>query len=133
MEMSPTNRQRTILIVDDEPFILSATAALLRDAGHEVHTCAQWTGVAASVRASKPDLVLLDYNMPSIKGDDLCAILKRNMPGNDMRIFIFSAEPESDLIEIARRCKADGYIRKNVAGHDLVKRIRTAYAETQPT
>jgi DNA-binding response OmpR family regulator len=128
MDTLPTETPHTILIVDDEPFILSATAALLRDAGHAVQTRAQWTGVAAAVRSANPDLILLDYNMPSIKGDDLCSILKRNMAGSDMRIFIFSAESESDLVEIARHCGADGYIRKNVAGHDLLRRIYVACA-----
>lgn len=131
METLRADKSRTILIVDDEPFILSATAALLRDAGHEVHTCAQWTGVAASVRAANPDLVLLDYNMPSIKGDDLCAILKRNMSGSEMRIFIFSAEPESDLVEIVDRCGADGYICKNVRGLDLLNAIHTGCSEAR--
>jgi two-component system OmpR family response regulator len=131
MDAMPAGKPCTILIVDDEPFILSATAMLLRNAGHEVHTCAQWTGVAASVRAANPDLVLLDYNMPSIKGDDLCAILKRNMTDSNMRIFMFSAEPEIDLIEIVRRCGADGYIRKSIPGHDLLREIQARYAETQ--
>jgi len=113
----------SILLVDDEPFILSATAQLLRSAGHTVHTCEQWTGVANTVREQNPDIILMDYNMPSIKGDDLCQILKRNQVNPDMRIIIFSSEPEMDLINITRRCGADGYIRKNVAGHVLLRNI----------
>lgn len=112
-----------ILLVDDEPFILSATAQLLRSAGHTVHTCEQWTGVANTVKEQSPDIILMDYNMPSIKGDDLCQILKRNQVNPDMRIIIFSSEPEMDLINITRRCGADGYIRKNVAGHVLLRNI----------
>lgn len=112
-----------ILLVDDEPFILSATAQLLRSAGHTVHTCEQWTGVANTVKEQNPDIILMDYNMPSIKGDDLCQILKRNQVNPDMRIVIFSSEPEMDLINITRRCGADGYIRKNVAGHVLLRNI----------
>lgn len=117
---------KTILLVDDEPFILSATATLLRAAGHTVHTCDQWTGVAKTVRDQSPDLILMDYNMPALKGDDLVAILKRNLIHDDMKIFIFSSEPESDLISIANRCGADGYIRKNVAGHLLLREIENA-------
>jgi len=117
-----------ILLVDDEPFILSATAQLLRSAGHQVHTCEQWTGVATTVRNEEPDLVLLDYNMPSLKGDDLCKILKRNVINPDMKIIIFSSEPESDLVDITARCGADGYIKKNVPGHMLLSRIEQATA-----
>lgn len=113
-----------ILLVDDEPFIMTATAQLLRTAGHDVHTCEQWAGVASTVRVEVPDLVLLDYNMPTIKGDDLCTILKRNVINEDMKIVIFSSEPESDLINIVRRCGADGYIKKNTAGHILLGEIQ---------
>lgn len=122
---SMADSKKTILLVDDEPFILSATAKLLRGAGYDVHTCEQWAGVAATVRAEEPDLVLLDYNMPTLRGDDLCTILKRNAISPGMRIVIFSSEPESDLVEIVARCGADGYIRKNVPGHLLLERIES--------
>ena len=112
-----------ILLVDDEPFILAATARVLRGAGHEVHTCEQWAGVANAVRLTEPDVVLMDYNMPAIKGDDLCAILKRNVITAGMKIVIYSSEPESDLIEITRRAGADGYIRKNEPAEMLLKRL----------
>lgn len=117
-----------ILLVDDEPFILSCTAQLLRSRGYEVHTCEQWAGVGAIVRAEEPDLVLMDYNMPSLKGDDLCAILKRNVA--DLKVFIFSSESEADLIAIVHRCGADGYIRKSVPGHVLLARIEDALSKS---
>ncbi len=121
--MTQGTTQRTILLVDDEPFILNATARLLRSAGHDVHTCEQWAGVATTVRNEEPDLVLMDYNMPSLKGDDLCQILKRNVINPAMQIIIFSSEPESDLVRIVASCGADGYIKKDTAGHDLLQRV----------
>jgi len=112
-----------ILLVDDEPFILTATAGLLRGAGHSVTACEQWTGVAAAVHRENPDIVLLDYNMPAIKGDELCRILKRNATNDRMKILIFSSESESDLVDIVRRSGADGFIPKNSPGHVLLNRI----------
>lgn len=113
-----------ILMVDDEPFILSATAQFLRSSGYDVRTCDQWVGVAPVVSSMNPDLILLDYNMPGLMGDEMCRILKRNAVGSDLRIIIFSSEPEADLIEIVARCGADGYIRKNVPGHQLLDLLR---------
>lgn len=108
-------------MVDDEPFILSATAQFLRSSGYEVHTCDQWVGVAPIVRDMRPDLILMDYNMPGLMGDDMCRILKRNAANSDLRIVIFSSEPETDLVSIVERCGADGYIRKNIPGHMLLE------------
>lgn len=112
----------TILIVDDEPLILEMTGRLLRECGYEVHTCHMWPSVATVVREHCPDLILLDYNMPGLRGDDLCAILKRNI-GDASKIVLFSAEDESDLVRIVSRCGADGYIRKSTPAMKLLEEI----------
>lgn len=114
-----------ILLIDDEPFMLNAMSSLLGAAGYAVSTCGEWANVAAMVRAEEPALVLLDYNMPAIKGDKICEILKRNMTHSDMRIFIFSSEPESDLVRIVSQCGADGYLRKNLSAEVLLAEIGT--------
>lgn len=118
------DRLGTIVVVDDEPFILTATAQFLRSSGYEVHTCDQWMGVAMVIRQANPDLVLMDYNMPGLKGDEMCRILKRNAAA-DIRIVIFSSEPEPDLVAIVSRCGADGYISKQEPGHRLLRALST--------
>jgi len=117
------DQQARVLMVDDEPFILSATAQFLRSSGYSVETCDKWMGVAATVRETEPDLILMDYNMPGLKGDDLCRILKRNAMNPAMKIIIFSSEPESDLFNIVSDCGADGFIHKTVSGHVLLESL----------
>jgi CheY-like chemotaxis protein len=112
-----------VLLVDDEPFILSAVSSVLRSGGYDVLTCEVWAGVANMVRAENPDLVLLDYNMPSLKGDNICVILKRNIPDADMKIVLFSSESDKDLARISTQCGADGYIRKNTPAPELLKLV----------
>lgn len=121
--MSNTPRKASIVLIDDEPFMLSAMSTLLGSAGYQVRTCTEWAGVASTVREAEPHLVLLDYNMPAIKGDKICEILKRNMTHTDMRIFIFSSEPESDLVRIVSQCGADGYVRKSLPAAQLLVEI----------
>ena len=113
-----------VLIVDDEPFIAHAVSATLESDGIEVGMCADWTAVATTVRVTDPDLILMDYNMPGLKGDELCRILKRNAVDSHMKIIIFSSEPESDLIGITAQCGADGFLPKNTPVPELVARIR---------
>jgi DNA-binding response OmpR family regulator len=115
-----------VLIVDDEPFLLNAVSSLLRGVGFEVHTCQQWVGVASIVRREQPDIVLLDYNMPSLRGDDICRALKRNAQNSDMKVLMFSSEPESDLRTIAHSCEADGYVCKDIPSAELVLRVQSA-------
>ena len=86
----------TILIVDDEPFILDVMSRLLGDAGYEIHTCYLWSGIANAVRVRQPNLVLLDYNMPGLRGDAICEILKRSAPASGMKIVLFSSEERTN-------------------------------------
>jgi DNA-binding response OmpR family regulator len=120
-----------VLIVDDEPFLLNAVSSLLRGAGYDVETCEQWVGVAAAVRTFQPDLVLLDYNMPSLRGDDICRALKRNSQEQDTLVVLFSSEPEEDLRHIAEKCGADGFICKHVPSSELVVRISSVMGARQ--
>jgi DNA-binding response OmpR family regulator len=112
-----------ILLVDDEPFILSAVGGVLRSGGFDVLTCEMWAGVANMVRTENPDIVLLDYNMPSLKGDNICVILKRNIQDSAMKVILFSSEAEKELSQIAERCGADGYIKKNTPGPELLRML----------
>ncbi len=112
----------TILIVDDEPLILEMTSRLLSESGYKVHTCHMWPTVANVVREHEPDLILLDYNMPGLRGDDLCTILKRNI-APDTKIVLFSSEEENDLVRIMAGCGADGYIKKNTPAVQLLREI----------
>lgn len=124
--------RRTILLVDDEPFILAAISAMLRGAGHKVYTCGQWAEVTASVGANNPDVLLLDYNMPTLKGDDLCSILKRNSVNPDMKILLFSSEPEELLRKISGSCGADGFVKKDVPRAVLLQKIEQVLAKPSP-
>lgn len=117
----PASRAK-ILIVDDEPLILQMTSRLLEDSGYHVQTCHMWPSVAKTVREHEPDLILLDYNMPGLRGDDLCQILKRNIK-KGTKIVLFSAEEESDLVRIMASCGADGYIKKSTPAMQLLQEI----------
>lgn len=122
----------TVLIVDDEPMILERVSSLLGDAGFNTRTCHMWPGVANMMRATDPDLVLLDYNMPGVNGGELCRILKRNYCGGSVKIVLYSAEDESDLVRIVSECGADGYIRKSTPPAQLIAAIEAALARAIP-
>jgi len=113
-----------VVVVDDEPFIARAVADVLEKGGFEVATCQEWAGVAKTIRAEEPDLVLLDYNMPVLKGDSICEILKRNVANENMKIVMFSSEPAAELARIASVCGADGCIAKNTPPATLVSQVQ---------
>jgi len=123
-------KEPRVLLVDDEPFIVRAVARLLRAEGFDVTVCQLWTGVASAVRTHDPDLVLLDYHMPMVKGDSICEILKRNGVREGMKIVLYSSEPAEELDRIAAECGADGCIAKNAPSTELVASVRAFLAAT---
>lgn len=121
--MTDSAARPKVLLVDDEPFTLTAVGGVLRGGGFDVLTCEMWAGAANMVRTERPDLVLLDYNMRSLKGDNICIILKRNIQDAAMKIVLFSSEAEHELAKIADQCGADGYIRKDTPGPARLARV----------
>lgn len=66
-QADPAPRKR-ILVVDDEPDVLSYLEMLLRDAGYETLTAQDGTAALELAREEKPDLVTLDVSMPKASG-----------------------------------------------------------------
>lgn len=106
------HRPAKILIIDDDPLMLVTTRALLVAEGHEVSTHQGAFGGAALIAETRPDLVLLDVNMPGLSGPGLAEVLAENAELAGTRIFFFSSGDEADLARAARESGIDGYIRK---------------------
>lgn len=105
------NKQR-ILIVDDDLTHLSSTRGILEAEGYEVYTHTQAFGSTNAIAAVKPDLVLLDVNMPGLSGDRLIDVYRANARIRDTRVVLYSSNDEDSLRETARRLRIDGYICK---------------------
>jgi CheY-like chemotaxis protein len=66
-----------ILLVDDDETLLRVVADYLRAQGHQVETCAEAERAAEAAEAAAPDLAIVDYEMPRLKGTDLLTELRR--------------------------------------------------------
>jgi DNA-binding response OmpR family regulator len=98
------------LVVDDDPIILESVRGRLEAMGFDVITQEKSLGTAQLFVEKRPDLVIMDINMPMIQGDKLIAILRREL--TSAVVVIHSSKPAQELSEIARRTGADGYIAK---------------------
>jgi CheY-like chemotaxis protein len=76
----PALLQRRILVVDDEPFVCDAVRMMLAFDGHLVETATNGKDALAKFDGAKFDLVITDFSMPSMKGDELAAAIKSRDP-----------------------------------------------------
>ena len=71
---------RRILVVDDEPFVCDAVKMMLAFDGHQVQTATSGREALALYDQEKFDLVITDFSMPTMKGDELAAAIKARNP-----------------------------------------------------
>src|SRR5258706_11601834 len=71
-----------------------------------------------------PDLVIVDYHLPGVRGDEVCRLIRRNMSTRGIAILMLTAE-ETDAAELhGFEAGADDYISKSVDDSILMLRVR---------
>jgi CheY-like chemotaxis protein/HPt (histidine-containing phosphotransfer) domain-containing protein len=110
-----------VLIVDDDPLSLQVARAYLESAGYSVATRSESIGTSAVIFRDRPDIVVLDVDMPGLRGDQLAEVVLRNGSSNAPALVLYSMLPESELREVALRCGAVGYLSKQTRAMELVQ------------
>ena len=122
-----------LLVVDDEPRTAEFTAELLRRAGYAVEVAISGTEALASVRASSPDLMLLDYEMPDMEAPEVLDSLRSGADRIAFPVIILTGArhaPGDQVIGIEHG--ATDYIVKGTDRQVLLARVRGALRERAP-
>src|SRR5688572_29435118 len=110
-----------ILVVDDEPKIVKLARDYLEQSGFRVSAAGDGVSALAAARQDRPDLVVLDLNLPGSDGLDVCRILRRE---SDVPLIMLTARAEETDRLIGLELGADDYISKPFSPRELVARIR---------
>jgi PAS domain S-box-containing protein len=110
------NREKKILVVDNNPVMLSFMNNLLVTHGYQVSTAEDGLAVLKILETQKPDVIITDLIMPNISGEKLCRTIRKMPHMKDVYVIILSAvaaEHKSDLAELgANVCIAKGSFNK---------------------
>jgi DNA-binding response OmpR family regulator len=113
----------TVLVVDDDSDILQLVSTRLKLAGYATLTASTVEDALRSFFANRPDLALLDVDMPGIGGFGLCQRI-REVSGIPV-IFLTALGAEADKIK-GLRAGADDYVVKPFSKEELLARIDAA-------
>ena len=102
----------TVLVADDDADILRFVEINLRLEGLEVVTARDGRDALAKAAAVRPDLVLVDVQMPGIDGYTICARIRADASLAAVRVIIVTANYGSAAVEAARRAGADDFLVK---------------------
>jgi DNA-binding response OmpR family regulator len=121
-----------ILIVDDQTDSGTALERLLRYAGHDSVSVTGGTEALAMLHIRKPSLLILDVNMPQMDGLTVLRTIKEDDELKDVRVAMYSADPQHETMVEARRLGAVDFLVKGTVGFDkLVARISELAGEPQ--
>ena len=119
----------SILIVDDEPQIRRVLRATLSSQGYTVAEARSGDEALEQIRGQRPDLILLDVNMSSRSGFEVCREIRGS---SDIPIIMLTVRnSERDKVQ-ALDAGADDYVVKPFGSEELMARIRAALRRAAP-
>jgi len=111
----------TVLVADDHPLWLSALERDLVGSGlNVVATAADGPATVRRARATRPDVLVLDLNLPGMRGDEVC----RAVGDLSTRVLILSASGEQHDVLAAIKAGATGYLVKSASASEIVDAVR---------
>ena len=118
--------QRRILVVDDEPFVCDAVKMMLAFDGHSVETASSAKDALILFDKAKFDIVITDFAMPAMKGDELAMAIK-------------ARDPHQPVVMITAYAEMLQSTRNSIPGVDfiiskpfLLENLREAIARVTP-
>ena len=117
-----------IMIVDDEPNIVVSLEFLMRQKGYETQVARDGEEALAAVESFRPDLVLLDVNVPRRDGFEVCQKLRAD-GWTELKIVMLTAKGRDIEIEKGLALGADAYVTKPFSTRELVTRVAAMLGE----
>jgi DNA-binding response OmpR family regulator len=115
--------QTHVLVVDDDLKILAILRALLLPWGFKITTLADSQKFWDILPVVKPDLLILDVEMPIVSGLDLCQSIRDRSEWSSLPIIFLTAHTEPTLIQQVFAIGADDFVTKPVVGPEIIARI----------
>ncbi len=112
-----------VLIVDDDSEMLDQLSNLLQDRGFKVLALDNPLNFWETLKTIEPDILILDVEMPSLSGIELCQVVRNDPRTKDLLIFFVTAHTDAETMQRVFAVGADDYLSKPIIGSELVTRI----------
>jgi PAS domain S-box-containing protein len=120
--MTPSRRR--VMLVEDSPTQAERLRSLLDRAGMEVTHVASAEDALARLESVRPELVLLDYHLPGMNGDEFCREIRLNVNTRAIPVLMLTIESGDAAEARGLESGADDYLEKSADPDVLVARVR---------
>ncbi len=126
-----TDDRKRVLVVDDNPILLR-TAKEMLDEQYQVSIAVSAEQAYNSISRNKPDIILLDYEMPFMNGIEVLEQLRGNVNTSDIPVIFFTGSADREVVEKLVGLRPDGYLLKPPNKKKMLSVIeRTLNPETE--
>jgi DNA-binding response OmpR family regulator len=112
-----------VMIVDDDATMLELFRTLLEPWGFQIISLQDSQQFWQVLTATAPDLLILDLEMPTFSGVDLCQVVRQDAEWGDLPVLVVTAHREIETIQQVFAAGADDFICKPIVGPELVTRV----------
>ncbi|MBD2327912.1 response regulator [Alkalinema sp. FACHB-956] len=112
-----------VLVVDDDPSVLSVVQNLLQPWGFRVTTLQNPQQFWQILESDTPDILILDVMMPGVNGIELCQTVRNDPHWSDLPILFLTAHKDAETINQVYSSGGDDFVSKPIIGPELVTRV----------
>jgi two-component system chemotaxis response regulator CheY len=119
---------KEVWIVDDDEEMARAVGLMLKLLDYETkHFLGPRPAAQALLAGKRPDMMILDINMPEVTGLDMLEFLRRRPEWKKLPVIMLSSEAADVMVDKALKLGADGYVMKPVTIEELEKAMAQAF------
>jgi len=113
-----------ILTLDDDAVVLKVIERTLSNQGFEVESLSNPLHLWSSLESNLPEMLLLDLEMPTVSGLDICRVVRADPHCAHLPIIVLTSHEDNETYELALQAGADDVIHKPLNAVRLASRIR---------
>lgn len=123
---------KRVLVVDDEPNILTSIEFLMKREGFTVDIARDGNQALAALAGVPPDIILLDVMMPGLDGYEVCLRIRQSHRHAHTKIVMLTASGRESERRKGLDAGADAYVVKPFSTRDLVRQVQAMLDTTAP-
>jgi len=115
---------QTILIADDEPYLIRSLTYVLQREGYRVESAADGREAMAKIESLRPDLVFLDLTLPGLDGFQVCGQIKARPDLRSIYVIILTARGQQEDRTKGIQAGADAFMTKPFSPKEIIEKLR---------
>jgi DNA-binding response OmpR family regulator len=122
----------SVLVVEDEPYIVESLTFLLEREGHQVSSVLDGDAAVDAITQLRPDLIVLDIMLPKRNGFEILSWIRSNEATRDARVLILTAKGQEPDRRRAETLGVDAFVTKPFSNSDVVSQVNALLARAVP-